>query len=125
MLARSLDDFVVEKGFKRLRIGSANPDLLFRKGADLATGDVKYVTNDDGWSKFRNPAQQAVFFAAAFETYRSLVIAFSTCNKSIETEVVGKHQVSLISWNTDSLVSPEESKRTLLEDLRSVLEAVG
>lgn len=125
MLARSMDDFVVEKGFRKLGIGSANPDLLFRKGSELATGDVKYVTNDDGWSKFRNPAQQAVFFAAAFETYRSLVIAFSTCNKNIETEVVGRHKVSLISWNTDSSVSPEDSKRTLLQDLRSVLEAVG
>jgi hypothetical protein len=124
LISNSLVDFKVEKSSVRLRIGSANPDLVFRGLDSVSVGDVKYMINDSGWSSFRTPAQQAVFFASAFQTYKSMVVAFSDGLFPIETEVVGNHAVSLIRWNVNADISPTDSHRMFLEQVREWISAI-
>jgi hypothetical protein len=121
LISNSLDGFKVVKDSVRLKIGSANPDLVFRYLDTVNVGDVKYTINESGWSSFRGPAQQAVFFAAAFKTYKSIVVAFSSGQFPIETEIVGNHSVSLVRWNMDPEIPPEVSQNRFLQQLKEWL----
>ena len=93
--------------------GDADPDLVFNRGE--LVGDVKYKTHDS-WSTMRDDMYQSVFFAAAFRTFHSIIVAFTTNQSSNLSEVrVGDHRLNGFLWATTEQTEPSD-QRYLLSD---------
>lgn len=87
---------------------SVNPDLVI--GNVPFTGDVKYKIQHGEWN--RNDLGQAVLFATAFSSPRSLVVSFvDALADQPEFVPVGPIGVTAISWNYGEGRSPEDSCR--------------
>jgi 5-methylcytosine-specific restriction endonuclease McrBC regulatory subunit McrC len=100
-------------------VGNAHPDLVFNDGKIV--GDVKYkIVNS--WSDNRADQYQSVFFAAAFKTKVSLITCF--CNNadvSLPMAEVGENRLFAALWNTSISLTPVESERLFLEQVKICL----
>ena len=62
-------------------------------------GDVKYKLANS-WSDIRPDIYQSVFFAAAFKTFRSVIVAFTNNDLPLLEEVeIGDHRLNGFLWN--------------------------
>ena len=91
---------------------SADPDLVFNNGAMV--GDVKYKLANS-WSDIRPDIYQSVFFAAAFKTFRSVIVAFTNNDLPLLEEVeIGDHRLNGFLWNGSESSDPEHQRNQLL-----------
>ena len=104
---------------------SADPDLVFNNG--VVVGDVKYKVTDS-WSEIRGDIYQSVFFAAAFKTFKSVIVAFTNNEiPPLEEVEIGDHRLNGFLWNGSDASDPEQQRtllsnfilRTLEEELKS------
>ena len=121
LIKRELSTWMVEKRSKSLRIGTVNPDLLFTQCDRVIVGDVKYRDSAGGWPDARAAAQQAVFFAAAFQTFSSVICSFSASGDDVEDEIVGSHTVSMVNWDFRECTEPRIAEQNFLQRLREKL----
>ena len=97
---------------------SVNPDLVI--GPIPFTGDVKYKIQHGDWN--RNDLGQAVLFATAFSSPRSLVVSFAeSIDDQPEFVPVGPIGVTALSWRFGDGWSPEESSLDFIKRYESWL----
>jgi len=102
-------------------LGPARPDLVFRSTTQTRVGDIKYKLFD-GWGDMRADLYQSVFFAAAYETYQSVILGFTTDRSSLLDEVqVGKHKVRGVLWNASADIDPRDAGADVIEEFRAWL----
>lgn len=99
------------------RFVSVNPDLAFESDSKfdgLIVGDIKYKIQSKDWK--RNDLAQAVFFAAAFESPKALILDFADTEKMQELGdvAIGKIAVSALSWDIAETSSPAESEKRII-----------
>ena len=103
--------------------GDADPDLVFNRGK--LVGDVKYKTHDS-WSTMRDDMYQSVFFAAAFKTFHSVIVAFTTNQSSNLSEVrVGDHRLNGFLWATTEQTEPSDQRYLLAEFIRRRISIIS
>ena len=91
---------------------SADPDLVFNNG--VVVGDVKYKVTDS-WSEIRSDIYQSVFFAAAFKTFKSVIVAFTNNeNPPLEEVEIGDHRLNGFLWNGSEASDPEIQRTELI-----------
>jgi hypothetical protein len=97
-----------------------NPDLTFGSGTTfdgLLVGDIKYKIQSKDWK--RNDLAQAVFFAAAFESPKALILDFADTAKLQELGdvAIGTIAVSALSWDIAETSTPMESEQKLISQV--------
>jgi hypothetical protein len=102
------------------RFVSVNPDLTFGSGttfAGLLVGDIKYKIQSKDWK--RNDLAQAVFFAAAFESPKALILDFADTAKLQELGdvAIGTIAVSALSWDIAETSTPMESEQKIISQV--------
>jgi hypothetical protein len=107
------------------RFVSVNPDLAFESTSmfdGLIVGDIKYKIQSKDWK--RNDLAQAVFFAAAFESPKALILDFADTEKIQELGdvAIGKIAVSALSWDIAESSSPAESEKRIITQVSDWLE---
>jgi hypothetical protein len=96
-------------------LGPARPDLVFRSTTQTRVGDIKYKLFD-GWGDMRADLYQSVFFAAAYETYQSVILGFTADRSQPLDEVrVGRHEVRAVLWNASEEVDPRDAAAEIIE----------
>jgi hypothetical protein len=99
-------------------LGPARPDLVFRSTTQTRVGDIKYKLFD-GWGDMRADLYQSVFFAAAYETYQSVILGFTTDRLPLLDEVqVGKHKVRGVLWRASEDIDPRDAAADVIEQFR-------
>ena len=102
--------------------GDADPDLVFNKNE--LVGDVKYKV-EDSWSNMRDDMYQSVFFAAAFRTFQSIIIAFTKSQPSVLNEVrVGDHRLNGFLWAATDDTDPLDQRSLLTNFIRRIISGV-
>jgi len=102
-------------------LGPARPDLVFRSSMQTRVGDIKYKLFD-GWGDMRADLYQSVFFAAAYETFQSVILGFADDRSRPLDEVqVGKHEVRAVLWNASDEVDPRDAAAEVIEQFRAWL----
>jgi 5-methylcytosine-specific restriction endonuclease McrBC regulatory subunit McrC len=90
---------------------SADPDLVFNDGTIV--GDVKYKVTDS-WSDIRPDIYQSIFFAAAFKTFKSIIVAFTQSEiLPLEEVAIGDHRLNGFLWNGSDTVDPDGQRNLL------------
>ena len=110
----------------KTRFVSVNPDLAFEQSKPSSVtlvGDIKYKLQEKDWR--RTDLAQAVFFAAAFESPKALVVDFVSKNDTEELGdvAIGKIAVSSLSWDINAYSSPAESEKKLVAEVSEWLDA--
>jgi 5-methylcytosine-specific restriction endonuclease McrBC regulatory subunit McrC len=99
---------------------SVGPDLVF--GDVLAIGDVKYKEGGSSWN--RADLYEVVAFAAAAERTRALLVNFRPlASRTLPPILVGKTEVSEISWPAEADLDPREASRIFGERAQAWLRA--
>ena len=103
---------------------SATPDLVFSQAGQVQiVGDVKYK-NVHEWGKLHADVYQSIYFATAAEVRRSLIFAFTTTpGVNLPQLRVGKNSVDGVIWDASEGVSPVDSRRRFVEQVRLVLSS--
>lgn len=117
ILASALAPMHIEKKGRVLKPStvSVNPDLEI--GPPPFTGDVKYKYSTNYWN--RTDLAQSVFFATAYESPKALVISFTPDEKSnLPFLNVGKVGVTSATWNASFESTPENSAKSLIDQVR-------
>ena len=102
-------------------LGPARPDLVFRSTTQTRVGDIKYKLFD-GWGDMRPDLYQSVFFAAAYETYQSVILGFTADHSPLLDEVrVGKHKVRGVLWRASEDIDPRDAAVDVIDQFRTWL----
>lgn len=118
ILTNALAPMHIEKRGRVLKPStvSVNPDLEI--GPPPFTGDVKYKYSTSYWN--RTDLAQSVFFATAYESPKALVISFTpSSDLKLPKLTVGKVSVTSATWNASADTSPQQSAKSLIEQVRS------
>lgn len=124
LLKKSFREHKVDNQIRATKsVGNAHPDLVFDDGAIV--GDVKYKTVSS-WADNRADQYQSVFFATAFKTRVSLIACFC---KGLDIELpmaeVGDNRLYAAVWNASEGVSPVESERQFLDQVKICLSELN
>jgi hypothetical protein len=88
---------------------------VFRSTTQTQVGDIKYKLFD-GWGDMRADLYQSVFFAAAYETYQSVILGFTADRSQPLDEVrVGRHEVRAVLWNASEELDPRDAAAEIIE----------
>lgn len=100
-------------------LGPARPDLVFRSSSQTRVGDIKYKLFES-WGDMRADLYQSVFFAAAYETYQSVILGFMVDRNTALGEVqVGRHSVRGILWKASEEIDPRDAAADVVEQFRA------
>lgn len=100
-------------------LGTAEPDLVFRSSRDASVGDVKYK-KFDSWGEMRDDLYQSVFFAQAYRTPHSCIIAFADSAPVKLADVhVGPNTVRGFLWNADPGKDPHSSAKEIVSEVQT------
>jgi 5-methylcytosine-specific restriction enzyme subunit McrC len=110
----------------RTRYVSVNPDLTFEKNQNtgsMLVGDIKYKIQSKVWR--RADLAQAVFFAAAFESPKALVLDFIDNDEfeGLGDVAIGEIAVSVLGWDVSEDSKPTDSAQRLISEVSQWLDA--
>ena len=105
---------------------SVHPDLTFEQelnNGSMLVGDIKYKIQSKEWR--RADLAQAVFFAAAFESSKALILDFFDAGEldGLGDVAIGRIAVSVLGWDISGKSTPSESANKLTTEVARWLES--